>query len=1005
MMKSLMLKIIASGLVLSGAATSNADTQQNMTISEDTTLHADAVYGTVTVESGATLNLNSHTLTASAIAGAGSIDDTAVDFTVPDTNNDRVTCTNTLTGGVAANLFNNNYARNGTDNTKRIIIHKDNLPLVVDYDLQTAYVVNMYRVYSGPMDGWIQRCPKKWEFYGSNDNETWTLLDSQSDISWPTEQTTREYEFENTTAYRHYRFKAIESNSEYLEIVQLEYCCSNTGELRLDVPSGTAMTNSAVALSGKLKLVKIGEGAYVAAKGGNSYTGGTVVEEGSIGVSSSDIADPFGTVASVDVYATADGSSYGAFNMMDGSTLDLRGCGGPFDATNCVFADGANVAVDVSGRALDIEALVAAWSSKPQNVTFAFASDATYPVVRDTGLYYGAQTHVAEFAWWTGSANDGDPMNSENWRCVHANGNIIEGVLPTSMTTIYIDGNVALQPSAECSLAPYACVVSNCTLLVDCDWRVFGTLEIAEGCTLSMNGHKLYASGISGSGTIAGTGDLTEPDVNGNHVSSTNTFHGSSNATVLFNNNYARNGYADDTRRLIIHSNNLPFDADYDFGTPTLVEAYNVYCGPIDGWQARNPKAWNFYGSNDKINWTLLDSQSDISWDDTQTTRLYEFANSTAYRYYRFQGVSCRSEYFEMVQLEYFGPVADELHVDTPADSTVTNSSVTLSGRVKLVKEGDGTFVAAKTNQTYCGGNEVLSGVLSTPASSGADGAWSANMLAFGIENSSITAREGAVFDISANYDFFLYNVILDGGTFANTVSNMTMKNWGGSGFKALTADSTLNVGKSIVFGQRDAVDLGGNTLTVNISSGSYLYLRNSSMTNGTVHIPTGGYLQTVVSCDARTVDFKVGCSLNMASDLSVRNYEAVYKWNDNTGTAALNVYGTFTPATNYFYGCTMQDGSTIDLSSKTDTWSTTSSFTSGSKTVTFADNATVTVDIGSRSVACGAQLVSWTTAPTNLDTLTFRCISTDDPTGSQISLRKNDDGLYVWRGMFLIVR
>ena len=53
---------------------------------DDFVLIDDEVFGKVTVNSGKTLNLNGHNLTASDIAGAGTITDTMVDLTEPDSN-------------------------------------------------------------------------------------------------------------------------------------------------------------------------------------------------------------------------------------------------------------------------------------------------------------------------------------------------------------------------------------------------------------------------------------------------------------------------------------------------------------------------------------------------------------------------------------------------------------------------------------------------------------------------------------------------------------------------------------------------------------------------------------------------------------------------------------------------------------------------------------------------------------------------------------------------------
>lgn len=44
-----------------------------------------------------------------------------------------------------------------------------------------------------------------------------------------------------------------------------------------------------------------------------------------------------------------------------------------------------------------------------------------------------------------------------------------------------------------------------------------------------------------------------------------------------------------------------------------------------------------------------------------------------------------------------------ELHIEVTEGTCQTNSTVTLSGRLKLVKDGAGTLVCAKTGQTYGG--------------------------------------------------------------------------------------------------------------------------------------------------------------------------------------------------------------------------------------------------------------------------------------------------------------
>ena len=53
-----------------------------------------------------------------------------------------------------------------------------------------------------------------------------------------------------------------------------------------------------------------------------------------------------------------------------------------------------------------------------------------------------------------------------------------------------------------------------------------------------------------------------------------------------------------------------------------------------------------------------------------------------------------------------------ELRMNVAAGATVENDAVSIAGKVKLVKAGEGTFVASQYKQTYAGGTDVEGGVL-----------------------------------------------------------------------------------------------------------------------------------------------------------------------------------------------------------------------------------------------------------------------------------------------------
>ena len=321
-----------------------------------------------------------------------------------------------------------------------------------------------------------------------------------------------------------------------------------------------------------------------------------------------------------------------------------------------------------------------------------------------------------------------------------------------------------------------------------------------------------------------------------------------------------------------------------------------------------------------------------------------------------------------------------ELYVEVANGKTVTNSTVSILGGIKVTKYGLGTWRVVKTSQTYSGGTSIKEGVL-------ANGVTDARNYLLGAKWSAVTvSTNGAnkgVLELNGMYaqskNGAEYTFVMDGGVIRNTSPDIELT-WGQFSEMQLTADSELIPNAHFgFFATATEIDLGGHTLKIAIgTNGRIFHIVNGELRNGVVNITSGGWFQTGISGNATycktnvadTVDFRIGSALKIFAPLSVRNYEQVYGSNNNDGTAALMVHGTFKPAShNYFYGCTMMDGSTIDLSSRTTALPLSSSFTKGRKTVDFAPNANVTVSLAGRADARTLArnkeyVVTWTTAP-----------------------------------------
>lgn len=70
----------------------------------------------------------------------------------------------------------------------------------------------------------------------------------------------------------------------------------------------------------------------------------------------------------------------------------------------------------------------------------------------------------------------------------------------------------------------------------------------------------------------------------------------------------------------------------YDFTSSKTIEKYTLRADAAI--PSRNPKDWTFEGSNDGSNWTILDTQTGITFN-TNETKEFTFTNNTAYSNYR----------------------------------------------------------------------------------------------------------------------------------------------------------------------------------------------------------------------------------------------------------------------------------------------------------------------------------------------------------------------------------
>ena len=733
-----------------------------------------------------------------------------------------------------------------------------------------------------------------------------------------------------------------------------------------------------------------------------------------------------------------------------------------FSSSRCygtlAFESNAVVTVDISTRRPALYEKLVSWSERQPPVTFKFddvtATDGVPAIATANGLYYGADpaSRVVDQAWWTGAAGDGDVANPANWACTNATGHVVNEGLPGELAAVHVTGEVSLQIPQGKTLSFNTIDLDGVRLAADCDWRGLGTTAVFYG-TLDLAGHSLTVSGLGGPGTITDTTkgyvalEYLQSQSDGNQYIDTEVVHDQTTQVDLkvqfgslpgrydwYSYFGARTGNSTDSQfgAWLYNSNGTTYhysgvkaneNAVTALGAVNTATIYDVHLaknGPctVNGgaldtgsgyscgtslllfcirngnslWSAPLVKIYScaiYHNGAWVRNFKPVRRLSDgaLGMYDTVHDKFYPNAGTGEF----VPGALAFDERFA---------ATGRLIIDVPEGQTVTASTVNLSGGLKLVKRGAGTFIANTANQSYIGGNLIENGQITL-----------GNPTALATTAPVEVATNG-VLEVNGVYACYC-QIILNGGTLQNTTADVGANNAQVAQMK-LAAESTFVPTRSYGFIGHDytqcMLDLGGKTLAVDLALGKSFYLVNTLVTNGVVDIRSGGWTQIGVvgnaaGVDARTADFRIGSALNVIRPFDVHGYEAVYDNNENAGTAAMNVYGWFKPTTAYFYGCTLQDGAMLDLSAQRGTWSTTSAFTSGANQVSFASGAHITIGLADRVLPPGGKIVDWTdNAPTNLTSLTFNIDAEGKRRGRWLTV-KPDEGIYVNGGMVLFLR
>ena len=740
------------------------------------------------------------------------------------------------------------------------------------------------------------------------------------------------------------------------------------------------------------------------------------------------------------------------------------------------FASGATVTIDLHGRTFQVGEKIISWAQKPEGTTFAFdaatAAAGVAPVAGETGLFYGTNGAV-ERAVWTGAA-DADVTNPANWTCTDITGAAVTDGLPSAGSIVQIEGNVAMQIPASAPLACERLEFGDCTLTADCDWRGLD-FSSCSGGTIDLRGRKLYVTGLGGDVTVTDTTEYYELleaiDVTagvwvntGYTPACTDRVHikvkfaNTTGNKCLYCSRTTSGSKIVRTFTCFAISNKFRFDrnasntsaspaintttdyilrADGNTLAATVNNANGVTMGsgtftpgsPFVLFSAHNARpgdnvSANFVGRF--YHFRVFNSAGNLVREYIPARRSTDGAvgilETTQHTFLQSSGSSGEMTAVENV-LCMKGANPGELHVTVPAGVTNENYATTLTGNLKLFKEGEGTLVGGKSGQKYGGGTVIACGTARPRTAVQNAITYYEAQAYWGGEFSTLTVERGAVFDIAGQFAYRLHPIVLNGGTLANFGPDQTSEQFGSIGNVTLTDDSTLDLQASTAFNGGDysvsatlyasgtRIELGGHTLTVRIGKGKTLRLGEVAL-NGTMDVTEGGDIHPywITSFPMTTLDLRLSGDATLwqgIDNFTVRSFAMAETTNQSVGVFPVNVLERCQPGGDGFYGCHLHDGAVLDLSQCNGELQARSRYVKGCDSTTYQpgtteENSTITIHLGERQVRNKQRLVAWYEQPENV---TF-VLDEESRNRTKCRIAVKEDGIYVVRrGFVLIVR
>ena len=346
------------------------------------------------------------------------------------------------------------------------------------------------------------------------------------------------------------------------------------------------------------------------------------------------------------------------------------------------------------------------------------------------------------------------------------------------------------------------------------------------------------------------------------------------------------------------------------------------------------------------------------------------------------------------------------LEIDVDSGATVNNSAVELTGGANLQvwKSGDGTLNMTKVNSGF-GGEGVTSLVVKAGIvirDTGTDA-----RATFGANNSTIVVENGAQFDVANKAGTTYYDFVLEGagpagnahpGALVNNQKSVSGAYNTVFNIRNITLSGDTLTGGQYAFGLKYTSSWLPHTLTMN---GHTLTITNVTLYAGSMNFVGEGKIDVYSSLSFYQHSLAASnCEVTVYGNI-VENkggFSAVksfvfetgsYLYDNQTSHERNYIFEKYAPPPRYTgsythlvvtLGNAEHLATTLDLSRFSDTFD--------GSTTTFYAGSTVNVDAGSREIAVGNKLVSWSAVPDATFTLTT--------TVPDLAVVAKDDGLYV---------